>query len=245
VVNAQVAQPFDHVISDIWSVGVFFRNTMALYDAFCAGLPRRCRSCRCNTPTTRPGNSGCSRGRACARSSITGRGRSRGGSAGPRAARRPPAAAAPELHRRAPLHDLPGRSHRPPEGDRQAAGRQPLHDPAGGARYPSDRWLASQLAKHLRDEAVQVSPPAASPISRTAASTCAQPTRRTTPPCSPRSPGRGASSPGSSTCGAPTRPSRTRNQVSSAPRSWGSSASCSWRRPSAARGCASRGGSTW
>jgi len=28
-----------HIISDIWSVGVFFRNTMALYDAFSAGLP--------------------------------------------------------------------------------------------------------------------------------------------------------------------------------------------------------------
>ena len=65
VVNAQVEQPFDltrsplartslvrlageesifllilqHIISDIWSVGVFFRNTMALYDAFTAGLP--------------------------------------------------------------------------------------------------------------------------------------------------------------------------------------------------------------
>ncbi len=65
VVNAQVEQPFDltraplartslvrlageesifllilqHIISDIWSVGVFFRNTMALYDAFTASLP--------------------------------------------------------------------------------------------------------------------------------------------------------------------------------------------------------------
>jgi amino acid adenylation domain-containing protein len=64
VVNAQVARPFDltrpplaraclvrlaagesifllilqHIISDIWSVGVFFRNTMALYDAYSAGL---------------------------------------------------------------------------------------------------------------------------------------------------------------------------------------------------------------
>jgi len=65
VVNAQVEMPFDltraplartglvrlsgeesifllvlqHIISDIWSVGVFFRNTMALYDALTAGLP--------------------------------------------------------------------------------------------------------------------------------------------------------------------------------------------------------------
>jgi len=65
VVNAQVRKPFDltrqplartglvrlaadehlfllvlqHIISDIWSVGVFFRNTMALYDAFSAGQP--------------------------------------------------------------------------------------------------------------------------------------------------------------------------------------------------------------
>jgi amino acid adenylation domain-containing protein len=65
VVNAQVLVPFDltrsplartslvrlapeeavfllilqHIISDIWSVGVFFRNTMALYDAFSAGQP--------------------------------------------------------------------------------------------------------------------------------------------------------------------------------------------------------------
>jgi amino acid adenylation domain-containing protein len=64
-VNAQVRQPFDltrpplartgliqlapeerifllvlqHIISDIWSVGVFFRNTMALYDALSAGGP--------------------------------------------------------------------------------------------------------------------------------------------------------------------------------------------------------------
>ncbi|HKH44662.1 MAG TPA: amino acid adenylation domain-containing protein [Thermoanaerobaculia bacterium] len=65
VVHAQVALPFDltrpplaracllrlapeeavfllvlqHVIGDIWSIGVFFRNTMDLYDAFSAGLP--------------------------------------------------------------------------------------------------------------------------------------------------------------------------------------------------------------
>jgi amino acid adenylation domain-containing protein len=64
-VHAQVGKPFDlarpplartslvrlaaeeaifllvlqHIIGDIWSVGVFFRNTMALYDAFSAGLP--------------------------------------------------------------------------------------------------------------------------------------------------------------------------------------------------------------
>jgi amino acid adenylation domain-containing protein len=65
VVNAQVAKPFDltrpplarstllrmaaeesifllvlqHIIGDIWSIGVFFRNTMDLYDALSAGLP--------------------------------------------------------------------------------------------------------------------------------------------------------------------------------------------------------------
>ena len=65
VVDAQVRKPFDlarpplartallrlgaeehvfllvlqHIVSDIWSVGVFFRNTMALYDAFSAGAP--------------------------------------------------------------------------------------------------------------------------------------------------------------------------------------------------------------
>jgi amino acid adenylation domain-containing protein len=64
-VNAQVALPFDlgrpplartcllrltteesifllvlqHIIGDIWSIGVFFRNTMDLYDAVSAGLP--------------------------------------------------------------------------------------------------------------------------------------------------------------------------------------------------------------
>src|SRR3984893_9282765 len=65
IVNAQVPKPFaltrqplartslvrlaaeesvfllilQHIISDIWSVGVFFRNTMALYDAVSAGAP--------------------------------------------------------------------------------------------------------------------------------------------------------------------------------------------------------------
>ncbi len=65
VVNAQVAWPFDlttpplartclvrlaaeesifllvlqHIVSDIWSVGVFFRNAMALYDAVVGGAP--------------------------------------------------------------------------------------------------------------------------------------------------------------------------------------------------------------
>jgi amino acid adenylation domain-containing protein len=29
-----------HLISDVWSIGVFFRNTMAMYDAFTAGLPQ-------------------------------------------------------------------------------------------------------------------------------------------------------------------------------------------------------------
>jgi amino acid adenylation domain-containing protein len=29
-----------HLISDVWSIGVFFRNTMAMYDAFTAGRPQ-------------------------------------------------------------------------------------------------------------------------------------------------------------------------------------------------------------
>ena len=42
-----------HIVSDGWSMGVLVRELAALYEAFSRGpAARRCRSCRCSTPTT-------------------------------------------------------------------------------------------------------------------------------------------------------------------------------------------------
>ena len=45
-----------HIAYDGWSMGIFVRELAALYDAFAAGRPRRCPSCRCSTSTSPSGS---------------------------------------------------------------------------------------------------------------------------------------------------------------------------------------------
>ena len=45
-----------HIVTDGWSMEVLVREVGALYAASRAGSRRRCRSCRCSTPTTRCGS---------------------------------------------------------------------------------------------------------------------------------------------------------------------------------------------
>ena len=87
---------------DGWSMGVLVRELAALYGAFAAGRPRRCRSCRSSTPTSPSGSGEWLAGRGAGRrSSPTGAQRLAGAAAGARAADRPAAPAGAEPPRRA------------------------------------------------------------------------------------------------------------------------------------------------
>ena len=45
-----------HIASDGWSLVLFFKELSAIYEALSRGEQTRCRTSRCSTPTTRPGN---------------------------------------------------------------------------------------------------------------------------------------------------------------------------------------------
>ena len=61
-----------HIIADGWSIGVFVREVVLLYQSYSEGRPLLCPSSPCSTPTSPPGNADGSRGRSWSPSSPTG-----------------------------------------------------------------------------------------------------------------------------------------------------------------------------